>query len=896
MSDEVNNEAGRDSGGENIEDAAAERIAPQNRRERVETINIEEEMTRAYIDYSMSVIVGRALPDVRDGLKPGNRRILFAMREGGYTHNRSFVKCARVVGDVIGKYHPHGDAAVYDTLVRMAQDFSTRCLLVDGQGNFGSIDGDPAAAYRYTECRLKRAAEDLLADIDKDTVEMQPNYDEKLLEPKVLPARLPNLLINGSTGIAVGMATNIPPHNAGEVIDGIIHLIDHPEATVADLMQFVKGPDFPTGGTLRGYTPIREMYETGRGLLRLWGKAEVEEWKADRERIIITEIPYALNKTSLIEKIADLVHQKEIEGISDLRDESDKTGIRVVVELKRGAIGQVVLNNLYKQTQLASTFGAILLAIDQGRPRVMNLKELMERFVAHRFDVLTRRTKFELREAEARAHILEGLLVALDNLDEVVRIIRASQSRDEARVQLIARFSLSELQANAILDMRLYQLTGLERDKLENEYKALQERIAYLKSLLADDAKLYAVMKADLLEMRAAYADERRTDIAPAAGDINMEDLVADEDCVITLSHGGYIKRTLTSVYREQRRGGKGVAGMDTKDDDYVEHVFNCSAHDWMLFFTEQGRMYFKKAYELPEGARTSRGKALVNVLQVSGGEKVAAIIPVRGFDTDQHLFFATQRGTVKKTDLSAYRNVRAAGIIAINIEEGDKLIGVELTTGEDDILLVTRLGMGIRFHEADVRAMGRATGGVRGITLGEGDEVEGVEVIKPDAMLLTVTENGFGKRTSFDEYRAQRRGGRGLIANQLTAKTGNLVTAFGVREEDAMMIVTRNGTMIRVPVDGVRMTGRAAQGVKLMDLAEGDVVMSATPVEPEDENGNGNGDGKENGNGNDEADAGAGGEEAPAEEGIAAAEESGTMDEAAETGPDSSDAGDDTV
>jgi DNA gyrase subunit A len=833
MSDELNSEAGGETAG-----AALPVVAPQNVTDRIERVNIEEEMQRAYIDYSMSVIVGRALPDARDGLKPGNRRILFAMKERGWTHAKAFVKCAKVVGEVIGNYHPHGDSAVYDTLVRMAQDFSMRYMLIKGQGNFGSIDGDPAAAYRYTECKLGKMAEDLLADIDKDTVEMQKNFDESLNEPRVLPARIPNLLVNGSTGIAVGMATNIPPHNVGEVIDGTIHLIDHPGATVADLMGFVTAPDFPTGGTLCGLTPIRDMYENGRGLLKLRGKAAVEEWKADRERIIITEIPYAVNKATLIEKIADLVHEKKIDGISDLRDESDKDGIRVVVELKRGAIGQVVLNNLYKQTQLSTTFGAILLAIDHGRPRVMNLKDLLKCFIEHRFEVLTRRTKFELREAEARAHILEGLLIALDNLDEVVRIIRSSSNRDIARVQLIGRFGFSELQANAILEMRLYQLTGLERDKIEAEYKAIQDRIAYLRELLADDAKLYGVMKDDLREVRAAYADARRTEVVADEGEINMEDLVADEECVISLSHAGYIKRTPISLYREQKRGGKGMAGMDTKDEDYVEHVFNCSAHDWMLFFTEQGRMYFKKAYEIPEGPRTSRGKALVNLLNVSSAEKTAAIIPVRGFDPDKHLFFATEKGTVKKTDLSAYQNVRAAGIIAINIEEGDRLVAVELTGGEDDILLVTRLGMGIRFHESDARPMGRATGGVRGIALGEGDVVEGVEVIHPDALLLTVTENGYGKRTPFSEYRAQRRGGKGLIANVLTPKTGNLVTAFGVHEHDAMMIVTKNGTMIRVPVDGVRITGRSAQGVKLIDLAEDDIVMSATPVEPMEDEG----------------------------------------------------------
>ena len=831
MSDEQNNEAGGAAAGENLP-----AVAPQNATDRIERINIEEEMQRAYIDYSMSVIVGRALPDARDGLKPGNRRILFAMREGNYLHNRSYIKCARVVGVVIGKYHPHGDSAVYDTLVRMAQDFSTRYLLIDGQGNFGSIDGDPAAAYRYTECRLKKAAEELLADIDKDTVEMQPNYDEKLMEPKVLPARIPNLLVNGSTGIAVGMATNIPPHHLGEVVDGIIHLIDQPGATVAELMQFVKGPDFPTGGTLCGRAPIREMYETGRGHLHLRGKAAVEEWKNDRERIIISEIPYAVNKAMLIEKIAELVHEKKIDDISDLRDESDKDGFRVVVELKRGAIGQVVLNNLYKQTQLSVTFGAILLAIDHGRPRVMNLKDLMKCFVDHRFGVLTRRTKFELREALARAHILEGLLLALDNLDEVVRIIRASPNRDAAKVQLMGRFGFSELQASAILDMRLYQLTGLERDKIVAEYQALEARIAYLKELLADDAKLFGVMKDDLREIRAAYADERRTDIVADPGEIDIKDLVADEDCVISLSHAGYVKRTPTSVYREQKRGGKGVVGMDTKDEDYVEHVFNCSAHDWMLFFTEQGRMYFKKAYEIPEGARDSRGKALVNLLDVQGTEKIAAIIPIRGFDTDQHLFFATEQGTVKKTALAAYQNVRASGLIAINVDEGDRLIGVELTGGQDDLLLVTRKGQGIRFNEEDARPMGRATGGVRGISLDVGDVVEGVEVVHEDAMLLTVTENGYGKRTPFAEYRVQRRGGKGLIANDLTEKTGDLVTALSVHDADAIMIVTKKGTMIRMPVDGVRVTGRSAQGVKLIDLDDDDVVMSATPVEPEDE------------------------------------------------------------
>ncbi len=832
MSDEENNEAS----GEAASETTPAVIAPQNVTDRIERINIEVEMQRAYIDYSMSVIVGRALPDVRDGLKPGNRRILFAMRERGWTHAKAFVKCAKVVGEVIGNYHPHGDSAVYDTLVRMAQEFSQRYMLIKGQGNFGSIDGDPAAAYRYTECKLQKIAEDLLADIDKDTVKMQKNFDESLMEPTVLPARVPNLLVNGSTGIAVGMATNIPPHNIGEIIDGTVHLIDHPEATVADLMNFVKGPDFPTGGTVCGLTPIRDMYENGRGHIHVRGKATVEDWKADRERIIITEIPYAVNKSTLIEKIASLVHEKKIEGISDLRDESDKDGIRVVVELKRGAIGQVVLNNLYKQTQLSVTFGAIMLAIDHGRPRVLNLRDILGCFIAHRFEVLTRRTKFQLREAEARAHILEGLLIALDNLDEVVKIIRASTNREEARIQLMGSFGLSELQARAILEMRLYQLTGLERDKLEAEYKALQDRIAYLKELLADDQKLYGVMKDDLLEVRASYVDARRTELVADEGEINIEDLIADENCVISLSHSGYLKRTLTSVYREQKRGGKGRKSMDTKEEDYVEHVFNCSAHDWMLFFTEQGRMYFKKAYQIPEGGPTSRGKALVNFLDVKGDEKLAAIVPLRGFDSQQHLFFATEKGTVKKTPLEAYKNVRQAGIIAINIAEGDRLISVELTSKNEDLLMVTRKGMGIRFNEKDSRSMGRATAGVRGIRLGEGDVVKGIEVVHEDAMLLTVTENGYGKRTAFSEYRAQRRGGKGLKANNLTEKTGELVTAISVHDDDAIMIVTKMGTMIRMPVVDVRMTGRSAQGVKLINIGKKDIVMSAALVDIDDE------------------------------------------------------------
>ena len=636
-------------------------MTPENKQ--IEFINIEDEMRRAYIDYSMSVIIGRALPDARDGLKPSNRRILYAMGQGGWTHSRAYVKCARVVGEVIGKYHPHGDQAVYDTLVRMAQDFSMREVLIDGQGNFGSIDGDPPAAYRYTECRLRRIAEEMLADIDKNTVDMQPNFDEKEQEPVVLPTRVPNLLVNGSTGIAVGMATNMPPHNLREIVDGVIHLIDSPDATAEALMQFVKGPDFPTGGVIRGVSAIRSMYRTGRGLIRVRGCADIEETKQGKEVIIIREIPYAVNKASLIEKIAQLVTDKKLDGISDIRDESAKGRIRVVIELKRAAVPNVVLNNLYKQTQLAGTFGAIMLAIDSGRPKVMDLKELMGCFIRHRFDVLTRRTEFELQKAEARAHVLEGLLIALDNLDEVVRTIRAATSRDEARAALIGNFSLTEIQANAILEMRLYQLTGLERDKIAAEYKDVQDRIQYLRSLLDDDQKLYKVMKDDLQEIRERYGEDRRTEILMEEDELDIEDLLEDRRWVITISHAGYIKRVAIDTYREQRRGGKGVQGMNTRDEDYVEHVFTASTHDYMLFFTEDGRIYWKKVYEIPEGGRTARGKALVNFLEISGDEKIADMLPVREFSEDQFLVMATERGVVKKTQLSAFRNISTVSV-----------------------------------------------------------------------------------------------------------------------------------------------------------------------------------------------------------------------------------------
>lgn len=797
-------------------------------------INIEDEMQRAYIDYSMSVIIGRALPDARDGLKPGNRRILFAMKERGWIHSKAFVKCAKVVGEVIGNYHPHGDSAVYDTLVRMAQDFSMRCILIDGQGNFGSIDGDRAAAYRYTECRLKAEAEEMLADIEKSTVEMRPNFDESLMEPAVLPSRIPNLLVNGSTGIAVGMATNIPPHNLAEIADGMILLIDNPDIPVAEICKVVKGPDFPTGGVICGLNSIREMYETGRGKLKVRGRAGIETANNGRESIIITEIPYTVNKASLIEKMAHLVNEKTIEGISDIRDESGKEGIRVVVEIKRGAVPKVVLNSIFKHTQMETTFGAIMLAIDHGKPRVMNLKDLMTCFIDHRVDVITKRTEFDLAKAEARAHILEGLKIAIDHMDAVVKTIREAKDRDDARVKLMARFGLSELQANAILEMRLYQLTGLERDKVENEYLEIIKLISYLRDLLASPAKILGVVKEELLEIKERYGDKRRTDIVADAGEINIEDLIADERCVITVSHTGYIKRVPTSSYRQQKRGGKGVVGMDTKEEDYVEHVFMATTHDYLLCFTQAGRMHWIKVYDIPEGSRTARGKAIVNLLQVGTDEKLASMLRVREFSDTEHLVMATRKGIVKKTNLSAYSNVRAGGIIAISIDPDDELIGVVKTVAGQDLILTTRNGMSIRFDEGELRDQGRATRGVKGMTLSKDDIVENIAVVDPSATFISITENGYGKRTNFDEYRRQSRGGKGIITIRTTERNGKLVAALSVKDQDALMLISQGGQMIRFGVSDLRVISRNTQGVRVINLDEGDRLISATPLEPE--------------------------------------------------------------
>tara|TARA_E500000075_G_scaffold120423_1_gene120373 strand:+ start:244 stop:2748 length:2505 start_codon:yes stop_codon:yes gene_type:complete len=804
--------------------------------ERIDLINIEDEMQRAYIDYSMSVIVGRALPDARDGLKPGNRRILYAMKERGWTHSKAYVKCAKVVGEVIGNYHPHGDTAVYDTIVRMAQDFAMRGMLIDGQGNFGSIDGDRAAAYRYTECRLRPLAEELLADIDKNTVDMRANFDESLMEPTVLPARVPNLLVNGSTGIAVGMATNIPPHNLSEVIDGTIALIDDPSVSVEALCEFVKGPDFPTGGTVYGLNAVRDLYMTGRGKIKMRGKAVIEEEDSGKARIIIHEIPYALNKTLLIQKMVQLVRDKKLEGISDIRDESGKEGIRLVLELKRSAVPNVLLNNLFKFTQLESTFGAIMLAIDKGKPCVMNLKEALQCFVDHRFEVITRRTQFDLDKARARAHILEGLLIAMDNMDEVVRIIRDSKDRDEAQSRLIAEFALSETQAKAILDMRLYQLTGLERGKVEAEYAELQELMAYLEDLLAHPEKIYAVMKEDLSEIRAKYGETRRTELSIDEGEIDLEDLIADEPCVITLSNTGYIKRVPTDTYRQQRRGGKGVMGMNTKDEDFVEHVFTASTHDYLLCFTEAGRMYWLKAYRVPEGSRQSRGRSLANVLQMTQEEKLAAIICVRDLDDDQHqLLMATEKGVVKKTVLSAYKNVRVAGINAIKIDEDDQLIGVVLTDGDNDVMLSMRNGKAIRFHESGARSMGRVSRGVRGVRLEGDDRVVSIDIVDTQASMMAITENGYGKRTSFDEYRTQSRGGKGIISIQTSDRNGAVVSAHAVTDENRLMLITDGGQMICIGASDLRVIGRNTQGVRLFNLKEGDKLVSAAVLAPED-------------------------------------------------------------
>ena len=804
----------------------------QSENPRIVPVNVEDEMQRAYIDYSMSVIIGRALPDARDGLKPGNRRILYAMRQLGLLANRSYTKSAKVVGEVIGNYHPHGDVAAYDTLVRMAQSFAMRYPLVNGQGNFGSVDGDPAAAYRYTECKLQRVAEELLVDLDKDTVDMVPNFDESTVEPTVLPSRIPNLLVNGSTGIAVGMATNIPPHNLREVADGIIHLIDYPDATIDDLMTFIKGPDFPTAGIIQGVNAIRQTYHTGRGLIRVRGKAEIEEAPGNRERIVITEIPYALNKTSLIEKIADLVRNKNIDGITDIRDESDKEGMRIVIELRRDAIPNIVLSHLYKHTALESTFGAIMLAIDHGRPKTLNLKEILTCYLDHRREVILRRTRFELEKAQARAHILEGLRIALENLDLVVRIIRGAPDRETARNELTSQLELSETQANAILDMRLYQLTGLERDKVEAEFKELMDQIEYLQSILASDRMVHDLIKSDLIEIKEKYGDDRRTQIEPTIDDIAIEDLIPNEACIITLTKAGYVKRVPVSNYRLQRRGGRGISGWGAKAEDQVTNTFSASTHDSLLFFTSSGKVYCKKVYEIPEAGRTARGKAIVNLLDMPADDRLAALVQIPDFNDQQHLVMATSRGFVKKTNLFEYRNVHRGGILGIKIREDDRLLQVILSSGKDELMLTTRNGFSIRFHEEDVRATARFTQGVFGIRLRHDDEVVSMAVVDEAASLLTICENGFGKRTAFAEHRIQSRGGLGIITIKTTERNGKVVSALTVQDGDQVMLTTEQGMMVRMPInDQLRVIGRATQGVRLINLRGEDHVVDASLI-----------------------------------------------------------------
>jgi DNA gyrase subunit A len=803
------------------------------------TVDIEEEMKRSYIDYAMSVIIGRALPDVRDGLKPVHRRVLYGMWESGNTSGKPYKKSARIVGEVMGKYHPHGDTAIYDTVVRMAQDFSMRYPLVDGQGNFGSIDGDSAAAMRYTEVRLTRLAEEMLrADIDKETVDWVANYDDSLLEPQVLPARTPNLLINGAAGIAVGMATNIPPHNLGEVIDGLKKLIDAPETSVDELMGVVPGPDFPTAGFIHGLEGIRAAYRTGRGTIQMRARAAIESTrKGDRQSIVVTEIPYQVNKAKLLERIAGLIREKRIEGIRDLRDESDREGIRIVLDVKRGEIPEVILNQLYKLTPMQSTFGIIMLAIVDNQPRVLDLKSLLRHFLDHRKSVVVRRTRFDLRKAEERAHILEGILKALDQLDEVIATIRASRTPAEARERLVADFALSTVQAQAILDMRLQKLTGLEREKVVEEYEELMATIERLRAILASDKLVLEEIRKELLEIREVYADPRRTEIIPETREITVEDMIADEDMVITVTNSGYVKRSPLSFYRSQHRGGKGRKGMVTKDGDFVEHLYVASAHSYILVFTETGRVHWLKVHEIPQMGPAAKGKAIVNLLHLEKDERVATTVAVREFTGDRFLFFATANGTVKKTALDAYANPRVGGIIGINIDKGDRLLDVRVTDGKQDILLATRRGFSIRFAETDARPMGRATRGVRGVALRKGDEVVAMEALASDEeFILSVAEKAIGKRTLVGEYRRQSRGGKGIINLKVSPKTGTVVGAKHVGEQDGLMLITQDGKIIRINVDGVRKSGRSTMGVKLMDLDKEDRLVAVAKLAEREE------------------------------------------------------------
>ncbi len=798
--------------------------------------NIEEEMKSSYMDYAMSVIVGRALPDVRDGLKPVHRRTLFAMQDLNNVHNKPFKKSARIVGDVIGKYHPHGDTAVYDTIVRMAQPFSLRYPLVDGQGNFGSIDGDAAAAMRYTEIRMERLTSELLQDIEKETVAFGPNYDETLAEPLVLPARFPNLLANGTSGIAVGMATNIPPHNLNELVDACILLIENPDATIKDILQIVPGPDFPTGGFIYGTRGIVDAYNTGRGHIQVRARAVIERQTKGKTRIVITELPYQVNKAKLAEKIADLVKEKRLEGISDLRDESDRDGMRLVVELKRDEIAEVILNQLYSMTQMKTTFGVQMLAIHRNQPLLADMKTFLGHFIDFRVEVVTRRTRFDLIKAEERAHILEGLKIALDNIDAVINLIKKSPDVSSARTGLIKKFGLSERQAVAILEMRLSRLTGLEREKIEEELKVIKKEIKRLKGILADEKKLYAVIVEELTEIKDRYGDERRTEIIKETGELSLEDLIVDEEMLVTVSHESYLKRTPTNLYRSQHRGGKGLTGMSMKDKDFAEHIFVATNHNYILFFTDQGRIHWLKVHELPQLGRAARGKPIVNLLNLQEMEQVTAFLPIKEFSEDLFVVMGTEKGVVKKTALSAFANPRSSGIIAISLDKQDRLLTTAITDGTKDLLISTVKGQGIRFKEADARPMGRTARGVRGIRLGKGDKAIGMEVVNDTAYLLTVTDKGFGKRTPMKDYNPINRGGKGVRSVKVNPKVGSLVGILQVGSEEEIMVITDAGRLIRMPVKDISVYGRNSQGVKLIDLTDSDekVVSVALIQEPE--------------------------------------------------------------
>ncbi len=814
-----------------------------NNRERILPRLIDDEIRESFINYSMSVIVSRALPDVRDGLKPVHRRVLYAMDQLGLVPGRPYKKCATVVGDVLGKYHPHGDQSVYDALVRMVQDFSLRYPLIDGQGNFGSVEGDPAAAYRYTEAKLAPIAMELLSDIDKNTVDFVPNFDDRLTEPGVMPAGIPNLIVNGSSGIAVGMATNIPPHNLREVINAIVHLVDNPDTTPTELRKFIKGPDFPTGGYIYGREGIKDYQETGRGRIVMRARAVIEEKESsNKSQIVVTEIPYQVNSARLLENIAELVRDKKLEGISDLRNESDREGLRMVIELKRDAIPRVVLNQLYKHTQLQTTFGVIMLALVPDPttrrlvPKIMSLKETLDHYIAHRHEVIVRRAQFELDKALEREHILEGLKIAVDNIDEVIKLIRAADDTPTASTQLQARFKLSERQSEAILNMRLAKLTGLEIGKLEEELKEVRGIVKELRALLASKEKRSALLKMELTQISGKYGDERRSEITSDEGEFTIEDLIADEEMVVTISHSGYIKRTSVSTYKKQRRGGRGLNGQALKDEDFIEHLFVASTHEYLLVFTDDGRCFWLKVHEIPQAGRAAKGKPVVNLINVTPDTKVQAILPVREFRDDQYLLFATKKGTVKKTALSAYANPRSNGIKAIKIEDGDELMDVQITSGTNDIVLATRHGLSIRFHEQDVREMGRDTTGVKGIELGTRDVVIGMVVIKREATLLVVAEKGIGKCSPIDDYRVQKRGGKGIITIHRTEKTGDAVSIMEVLPEDELMLMTKQGILIRMAVKGIRVAGRNTQGVKLVNLDSKDLVMAVARVVPEEE------------------------------------------------------------